>query len=184
MQAKSRATLRRLDSPVSWRANAITSTIRKMKFQIYFTLSVLIIALISGCSDPKKGTSSSIIFSIEGYENDTIRLWQTEPLTFSKINPQELILDESGHGSIEINYPAYSFASFKIRDMVFPIIQVEGSDLTIKGNVADLLSTIKISGKGSLPNNYLQAKQAIILKYNNLDGRLFFNWIVQSFWTE
>ena len=153
-----------------------------MKNQTSFTLSVLIIWLISGCSDPQKDTSSSITFSIEGFENDTIRLWQPEHLSFSIINSQELILDESGFGEIDLTYPDNSFVFLKIGNFVFPSIHVEGSDLTIKGNVADLSNTIEISGKGSLPNNYLQAKKAIIRKYNNLNGRLFFRLDSSEFW--
>lgn len=153
-----------------------------MKNQALFTLSVLIIWLISGCSDPQKNTSSSITFSIEGFKNDTILMWQPEHLSFSIINSQELILDESGFGEIDLTYPDNSFVDLKIADFEFSFINTTGSDLTIKGNASDLSNTLTISGEGSIPNNYLLAKNSIIRKYNNLDGRLFFQLDSSEFW--
>ena len=145
--------------------------IRKMKS---IAISALFIWLIAGCSGSLNENSSFITFSIKGGQNDTIRLWQNDPLTLAKINPHEIILDKYGVGSIEIIYPDTSFLYLKIRDHVFPLINVKGSNICIKGNVNDLSNTIRISGINSIPNKYLLLKEAIIKKYEDQGDRLNF----------
>jgi thiol-disulfide isomerase/thioredoxin len=153
-----------------------------MKIQNLIIFIMLFTAIISGCSDAQKNSVSSIHFSIAGLDMDTIRLYRIEPLTLSETNYQELILDETGKGTLEIHYPDKSFAYLKIGDNQFSIILVDGSDLRIRGNGSDIPNTIEISGKGSLANNYLQEKAAIIRKYNNLDGRFFIELDSAAFW--
>ena len=154
----------------------------KMNYKTLVTISVLLIWVISGCSLSKQNRHASITFSIEELQNDTIRLWQSEPLEHSRINTQELIVDESGFGTFTLDYPNNSFVTIKIQDFEFSILHTSGSALNITGKASDLPNTLEISGEDSLPNNYLLAKKAIIRKYNSQDGRFFFQLDSSDFW--
>jgi len=153
-----------------------------MKSLILITLSAVIILLIHACNEPQESTTTSISFSIEGYGSDTIRLFQIEPFGHSSINTQELIVDESGSGTIKIVYPDNSFVRIQIGDFFFPIINTIGSDLVIRGKAVDLSNTLTVSGEGSLPINYILAKDKIIQKHVVQDGRHIFQLDSAEFW--
>ena len=153
-----------------------------MKSQTLFILSIFIIWLCNSCNESQRDRAASISFAIEGYGNDTIQLWQNDFLKHSEVNSKILILDKDGSGSITLTYPDKSFGSIRIEDFIFPFISIDGSELAIIGNSSDLPNTLKFSGTGSLPNEYLQAKKAIINKYNNLDGKYFFQLDSMQFW--
>jgi len=153
-----------------------------MKILTFIIFTSLFTGLISGCSDAQESNESLINFSIPGLENDTISLYQIEPLTFSEINYQELTLDEDGKGTMEIHHPDKSFASLKIGNNTLPIILVGGYDMSIKGTLVDLPNSIEITGKGSLANNYLQKKTDIIRRYSDLDGKFILELDSSGFW--
>jgi hypothetical protein len=52
----------------------------------------------------------------------------------------------------------------------------------VEGKAGDLPNSLTISGDGSLPNKYLLAKNSIIRKYNEQDGRYFFQLDSAEFW--
>ena len=143
---------------------------------------LLLILLIHACNEPQESSTTSISFSIEGYDRDTIRLFQIEPFGHSSINTQELIVDESGSGTIEMVYPDNSFVRIQIGDFFFPIINTIGSDLVIRGKAVDLSNTLTVSGEGSLPINYILAKDKIIQKHVVQDGRHIFQLDSAEFW--
>lgn len=153
-----------------------------MKIPTLFTLSTILLLLIHACNEPQESTTSSISFSIEGYGRDTIRLFQIEPFRHSRINTQELIVDESGSGTLEIVYPDNSFVRVQIGDFFFSIIHTIGSDLVITGKAIDLPSTLTVSGEGSLPINYMLAKDKMIRKHNEQDGKYLFQSDSSEFW--
>ena len=153
-----------------------------MKSLTLLTLSAVLILLIQACNEPQESSTTSISFSIEGYGRDTIRLWQIEPLEFSKINAQQLIVDGSGSGAVEIAYPDNSFVDVQIGDFVFPIFYTLGSDLVIQGRAGDLPNTLRVSGEGSLPTQYTLAKKSIIEMYDEQDGRYFTQLDSTEFW--
>jgi thiol-disulfide isomerase/thioredoxin len=154
-----------------------------MKTQTLLTLSSILVLLIHACNEPQESTTTSISFSIENYGRDTIHLFQAEPLGFARINTQELIVDESGSGTIEITYPDNSFVRLQIGDFFFSIINTIGSDLVIRGNAMDLPNTLTVSGEGSLPVNYIRAKDKIIQKHSEQDGRFILQLDSTEFWT-
>jgi thiol-disulfide isomerase/thioredoxin len=153
-----------------------------MKSQTLLTLSTILILLIHACNEPQESTTTSISFSIEGYGKDTIRLFQIEPFGFARINTQELIVDESGSGTIEITYSANSFVRFQIGDFFFSIINTIGSDLVIGGKAMDLPNTLTVSGEGSLPINYILTKDKIIRKHTEQNGRFILQLDSTEFW--
>ena len=153
-----------------------------MKHQILVCLSTVLVLLFNACNKPQESTTTSISFAIEDYGGDTIRLFQTEPLRGSRINTQELVVDESGAGNLEIGYPDNSFVRIQIGDFFFSMVNSAGAELMVEGKAGDLPNSLTISGKGSLSNNYLLAKNSIISKYNELDGRYFFQLDSAEFW--
>ncbi len=153
-----------------------------MKSPTLLTLSAILILLIQACNEPQESTTSSISFSIEGYGRDTIRLFQIEPFGFDRINTQELTLDESEYGTLEIVYPDNSFVRIQIGDFFFSIINTIGSDVVIRGKAVDLQNTLTVSGEGSLPINYVLAKDKILKKHNEQDGRFILQLDSAEFW--
>lgn len=153
-----------------------------MKSLTLLSLSAVLILLIQACNEPQESSTTSISFFIEGYDRDTIRLFQIEPFGHSSINTQELIVDESGSGTIEIVYHDNSFVRIQIGDFFFPIINTIGSDLVIRGKALDLPNTLTVSGEGSLPINYILAKDKIIQKHVVQDGRHIFQLDSAEFW--
>ena len=153
-----------------------------MKNLTLLILSSILLLLIHACNEPQESTTTSISFSIEGYGSDTIRLFQIEPLEFARINTQELIVDESGNEAIEITYPDNSFIRLQIGDFFFSIINTIGSDLVITGKAMDLPNTLTVSGEGSLPINYILAKDKIIQKHSEQDGRFILYLDSTEFW--
>ena len=153
-----------------------------MKSPTLLTLSAILLLLIHACNEPQESSTSSISFSVEGYGRDTIRLFQVEPFEHSPINTQELIVDEFGSGTLKIVYPDNSFVRIQIGDFFFSIIHTIGSDLVIRGKAMDLSNTLTVSGEGSLPINYLLAKDKIIQKHSEQDGRFILSLDSAEFW--
>lgn len=137
-------------------------------------LMIFFVLLSLACSKPQEPLTSLIEFDLEGYGRDTIRIWQFERLGHERVNSQELVADGSGSGSFEIAYPYNSFVYLQVGDFVFTIFHTPGADLKIRGKASDLAHTLTISGKGSLPSNYIFKKNSIIQKYNQQDGMYFF----------
>jgi thiol-disulfide isomerase/thioredoxin len=135
---------------------------------------MVLILLIQACSKPEVPTSSSIAFAIDGFNRDTIHLYQLDPLGYQRLHTQELILDEFGAGKLETTFPDKTFVSVQIGDHVFTMLNTYGADIMIKGEADDLESTLKVSGDGFLPWTYLLAKKTVLDNYNKLDGRYFF----------
>ena len=138
-----------------------------------FCLGFVLVLMTCACqTGPQSGLSLAI--SLEGSGGDTIRFYQTEALLSKQIKYRELVLDERGSGKIELDYPAHSFFRMQVGEANIPLVMIHGGRLKVKGEAADLPGSLAYSGKASLPNRYLLAKDAILQKYNRMDGRFFF----------
>jgi thiol-disulfide isomerase/thioredoxin len=148
-----------------------------------FSLSVMLLFMCVACNQNHKNNHpASISFSIEGLAHDTIYFFQSDPLSGSRINARELMLDGSGSGSLEPGYPDPSFVQMKIGDLTFPLFFTRDSDLKIEGKVEDLPNTLTVSGRGALPEKYLLSRKKITDKYDQLDGNVFFQLDSIGFW--
>ncbi len=150
--------------------------------RVLIAAAILYILLLSACQEPLKTNTATLSFAMEGYGNDTIQFYQIEPLTFRRFNTQELVLDASGSGAIELAYPDRSFVSIQMGDSYHSFLHTHGARLLIKGESEDLVNRLTISGKGSAPNQYLLAKNQIIQKYDRLNGKNFFQLDGTEFW--
>ncbi len=138
--------------------------------------------MLSSCTGSRNPDATRISISVEGLAHDTIHFFQSDPLSGSRINTREMVMDGSGSGSLDLKYPDPSFVNLEIGDFILPLFCTRDSELKIEGKAEGLPNTLTVSGSGALPVNYLLAKRKVIERYDQMDGKMFFQLDSAEFW--
>jgi thiol-disulfide isomerase/thioredoxin len=142
-----------------------------------FPLLVLfgLITLIS-CNDNKNRHHAELFFDFIAANEDTLKVYQIDPLTMVRRNEQELILDSTGKGKVIYESTNPVFVEIEIDGINFPssLLIEKGTSILIKGKKEDLLNTVHISGNGAIANNYKIGLEKVVNKFAHMDNLYFF----------